>query len=56
MQQFETMQTVSEIVREHRAGMKRLREKFKDPAEARKSLIRAGILTKSGKRLAKRYR
>ena len=50
------MQTVSEIVKEHREGMKRLRKELKDPAEARKFLIRAGILTKDGKRLAKRYR
>lgn len=50
------MPTVKEIIKEHRAAAKVQREILKDPVEARKFLIRAGILTKDGRRLAKRYR
>ena len=50
------MATVTEIVKEQRAAMKRLRAKFRKPGEARAFLIRAGILDKSGRRLAKQYR
>ena len=48
--------TVTEIVREHREAMKQLRKELRDPKEDRKFLIRAGILSKDGQRLAKRYR
>ena len=50
------MPTVTEIVREHREAAKRLRKELKDPKKAREFAIRAGILSKDGKRLAKRYR
>jgi putative ubiquitin-RnfH superfamily antitoxin RatB of RatAB toxin-antitoxin module len=43
------MQTVTEIVKEHREAMKIQRKLLKDPKEARKFLIRAGILNKNGK-------
>jgi hypothetical protein len=44
------------IIKEHRKAAKELRKEHRDPEKARAFLIRAGILTKSGKRLAKRYR
>jgi len=50
------MSTVRSIVREHRKAARALRKQMQDPREARKFLIRAGILTRSGKQLAKRYR
>jgi hypothetical protein len=51
------MSTVAEIVKEHRLAAAKQRKEFRgDPEKARAFLIRAGILTKDGKRLAKRYR
>ena len=51
------MTTAASIVQEHRAAARLLRKKLlEDPQEARRFLIRAGILVKSGRRLAKRYR
>ena len=50
------MSTVRSIVQEHRKAAKAQRKKLQDPREARRFLIRAGILTKSGGQLAKRYR
>jgi hypothetical protein len=50
------MPTVNTIIKEHRSAMKKLQKKLRDPSEARRFLIRAGILTKSGRKLAKRYR
>ncbi len=50
------MPTVTAIIKEHRDAAKQQRKKLQDPKEARKFLIRAGILTKSGQQLAKRYR
>jgi hypothetical protein len=50
------MATVDEIVREHIRASKELRAKLKTPEQARQFLIRAGILSKDGKKLAKRYR
>ena len=44
------------IIKEHRIAAKQQRKKLEDPKEARKFLIRAGILVKSGRRLAKQYR
>jgi hypothetical protein len=49
------MATVRSSVKEHRKAARALRKKLQDPREARKFLIRAGILTRSGKQLAKRY-
>lgn len=49
--------TTEEIVREHIAASKRfLRSIRGDPAKARAFLVKAGILTRDGKKLAKRYR
>jgi len=50
------MMNTAAIVKEDREGTWKLRKKLRDPAEARKFLIRAGILAKEGKRLASRYR
>ncbi len=50
------MPTTACIVREHRIAARRLRKKLQDPKEARKFLVRAGILAKGGRKLAKRYR
>jgi hypothetical protein len=50
------MATVKEICDEHRAASKRLMKKLNTPEKARQFLIRAGILEKSGRRLAKKYR
>lgn len=48
---------VDAIVREHIAASRELRKELKGkPEKAREFLIKAGILTKDGKRLAKRYR
>lgn len=44
------------IIKEHRAAAAQQRREHKDPKKAREFLIRAGILTKSGKQLSKRYR
>ena len=44
------------IVGEHRAAAMRQRKVLADPKKARAFLVRAGILEKGGKRLAKRYR
>jgi len=44
------------IIKEHREAARQLRRELRDPKRAREFLIRAGILSKSGKRLAKRYR
>ncbi|MGB7159699.1 MAG: hypothetical protein WBD40_16650 [Tepidisphaeraceae bacterium] len=44
------------IVKEHRAAARQQRKKLAKPSEARKFLVRAGILAKNGRRLAKRYR
>ncbi len=50
------MATVTAIIKEHRDAARQLRKKLANPREARKFLVRAGILAKSGRRLAKRYR
>lgn len=50
------MATVDEIVREHIEASRKLVARLKTPKQARQFLIRAGILTKDGKKLAKRYR
>jgi len=44
------------IVAEHRGGGEAQRKALVDPKKARAFLIRAGILSKGGKRLSKRYR
>jgi hypothetical protein len=44
------------IVKEHRAAATLQRKALADPKKARAFLVRAGILAKGGKRLAKRYR
>jgi O-methyltransferase involved in polyketide biosynthesis len=44
------------IVAEHRAAASQQRKALADPKKARAFLIRAGILSKGGKRLSKRYR
>jgi hypothetical protein len=49
--------TVEQIVKEHLAAAERFRRSIRgNPAKAREFLIKAGILTKDGKKLAKRYR
>ena len=49
-------QTATEVVREHLAASKRFRLSLRGNApKARAFLIKAGILTKNGKKLAKRY-
>lgn len=50
------MATVDEIVQEHLRASEKLRKSLKSPKDARRFLIRAGILSKDGKKLAKRYR
>ncbi len=50
------MMNTAAIVKEHEKAMRKLRKKLRDPEEARKFLIRAGILDKDGKRLARFYR
>ena len=50
------MSTVTAIIKEHRDAAKKQRKELRDPRKARQFLIRAGIVTKSGKRLTKRYR
>lgn len=50
-------QQIDEEVRQMHLALKRMREETRgNPAKARQWLIRIGILDKSGKRLAKRYR
>jgi hypothetical protein len=45
------------MVREHLAASKRMRKTtLRSKMSARKFLVRAGILTRDGKRLAKPYR
>jgi hypothetical protein len=44
------------IVEEHRRAASRQRKALADPKKARAFLIRAGILSKGGKRLSERYR
>jgi hypothetical protein len=49
--------TVTEDIRKQLAIARQDRRSFKnDPRKARKWLIRMGVLDKSGKRLARRYR
>lgn len=49
--------SVDEIVRQHVEASKRFRRSIRgNPAKARAFLIKAGILSKDGKRLAKRFR
>jgi hypothetical protein len=49
--------TVSQIVSEHVKASRQFRKAVKgDAARARAFLVRAGILNKSGTKLAKRYR
>ncbi len=50
------MAKVAIIIKKHRAAASEQRKEHSDPKKARAFLIRAGILTKSGKRLTKRYR
>ena len=50
------MAEVAMIVKEHRAAAAQQRKEHSDPKKARAFLVRAGILSKSGKRLSKRYR
>lgn len=50
------MPKVAVIIKEHRAAATKQRKEHADPERARAFLIRAGILTKNGKRLSKRYR
>ena len=46
-----------EVVREQLKAFSKMEKEFQaDPREAKRFLIRAGILDKSGKRLARRYR
>jgi hypothetical protein len=44
------------IIKEHRQAAAQQRKKLAKASEARKFLVRAGILAKSGRKLAKRYR
>ena len=56
-QKMSKMMTVSEIVKENEQAMKRAGKRARRSKEtARAFLVRAGILDKSGKRLAKPYR
>jgi len=49
--------TTTQVVSEHLAASKRFRHSIRgDAARARAFLIKAGILTKNGTKLAKRYR
>jgi len=49
--------TTEQIVRQHVAASRRFRKSIRgDAAKARAFLIKAGILNKSGTKLAKRYR
>ena len=49
--------SVEDIVKEHVEASRKMRQEWKQhPEKARQFLIKAGILDKSGKRLAKRYR
>jgi hypothetical protein len=49
--------SATDVVREHLAASKRFLQSIQgNPAKARAFLIKAGILTKNGKRLSKRYR
>lgn len=49
--------SVEQIVREHSAATRKFLKEIKGkPEKARAFLIQAGILDKSGKRLARRYR
>ena len=49
--------TTQQIVKQHIAASRRFRASIRgDAAKARAFLIKAGILNKSGTRLAKRYR
>jgi len=50
------MPIVSAIVKEHMLAAAKQRKEHRDPEKARAFLIRAGILTKDGKKLSKRYR
>jgi len=50
------MESPTSIVKEHRKAAKEQRKMLRDPEEARKFLIRAGILAKDGRRLARKYR
>lgn len=50
------MAKVALIIKKHRAAAAEQRKEHRDPKKAREFLIRAGILTKSGKQLSKRYR
>jgi hypothetical protein len=50
------MAKVSLIIKKHRAAATEQRKEHSNPKKARAFLIRAGILTKSGKRLRKQYR
>jgi len=50
------MPTANTIIKEHRNAAKKQRKKLMDPNEARRFLIRAGILAKDGRKLATRYR
>jgi O-methyltransferase involved in polyketide biosynthesis len=52
----QSMATTATIIMEHRKAATQLRKELNDPQKARAFLIRAGILTKSGKGLSKRYR
>ena len=48
--------TATQVVREHLTASKRFRLSLRgDPHKARAFLIKAGILTKNGKKLTKRY-
>lgn len=51
------MMTVAQIVKENEQAMKRAGKRMRRSKEAARAfLVRAGILEKSGKRLAKAYR
>jgi hypothetical protein len=50
------MPTATTIIKEHRKAASQQRKELRDPQKARAFLIRAGILTKDGKQLARRYR
>jgi hypothetical protein len=50
------MLNASAIVKEHRKATRSWRKRLQDPQKAREFLIRAGILSKDGRRLAKQYR
>jgi hypothetical protein len=50
------MESTATIVKEHRKAAAKLRKSLTTPRKARDYLVRAGILEKNGKKLAKRYR